>query len=229
MIHCRMCSARLPRSGRLCRECEFEIDRARATAESNTGLSSLAPLIDDSRLIDGIVSQWSARLHSPIMLVVALAVGVTTAAALHVVQRPHVPTESESVMIGRDLTGIRARSLPMSGAASRSGDSAAAASPSIEKLPSARRDAEPPDPVIRTFTTTATAAPSPAVVATSEASSGSYDYDRVLGLARELDRCARESPFVRIACDEQAHIRYCDRAGSRIPQCALQNARDDRG
>ena len=50
MTHCRMCSQRLTRPGRLCRECERELDRARATAESAGNLSSALPLIDAARM-----------------------------------------------------------------------------------------------------------------------------------------------------------------------------------
>jgi len=41
MMHCRMCSQRLPRPGRLCRECEREIDRERAAVEGFAAVVAL--------------------------------------------------------------------------------------------------------------------------------------------------------------------------------------------
>ena len=43
MMRCRMCSQRLPRPGKLCRECERELDRARLAANTVAGLAPLGP------------------------------------------------------------------------------------------------------------------------------------------------------------------------------------------
>ena len=49
MTKCRMCSQRLTRPGKLCRECERELQRARAAAASVDTLSSAIPVIDAGR------------------------------------------------------------------------------------------------------------------------------------------------------------------------------------
>jgi hypothetical protein len=109
-MHCRMCSQRLTRPGRLCRECEQELERARAAAASLDNLSSESPLIDTARQTVAEAVSWTERLRSrPTVVVAALSIGIASALVLYVVQASHAAGKPESVMIDRDLSTIRPR------------------------------------------------------------------------------------------------------------------------
>jgi hypothetical protein len=226
MSQCRMCSQRLTRPGRLCRECERELERARAVAQSVGNLSSAAPLVDNARMAADSIG-WAARMTArPGVIAVAFSIGIAAAAALYVVQGSHAAGASESVMIDRDLSKIRPRErrgaappLAVSAPANAAADGVA----SRKALHSASRR-EPivvgmaatgsrPEPgstnMGRTATATRVERPSPPIA-----------HDRVLGLAAALDACSSESLFARIACEQRAKTRYCEGAEGRIPQCA---------
>jgi len=107
-MQCRMCSQRLTRPGRLCRECDQELARARALAAAVDGLSPVAPLAGASTVDDLLVS--TARLTSPpALVVVAFVVGIVAAIAVYSVERSHASGSGESVMIDRDLSNVRPR------------------------------------------------------------------------------------------------------------------------
>jgi hypothetical protein len=109
MMHCRMCSQRLTRPGKLCRECERELQRARDAGASVGELTPPAPMIGASRMAGTLL----ARLRSPGPVVAAaFAVGVLSAVSLHVVRYSTAATSPVSVMLERDHGGARVRAFP---------------------------------------------------------------------------------------------------------------------
>lgn len=109
MMHCRMCSQRLTRPGKLCRECERELQRARYAGVSMDELLPSAPMIGASRM----AGTWLARLRSPGPVVAAaFAVGVVSAATLHVVRYATAAAASGSVMLERGAGDARVRAFP---------------------------------------------------------------------------------------------------------------------
>lgn len=184
-MQCRMCSQRLTRPGKLCRECERELDRARAAAASVDDLSSAVPLIDAGGRTTAESIGWPQLRSRPTVLVMAFSVGLATAVAVYAVRGSHVADKPASVMIDRDLSHVRPRE--------------------------ARPPALPPSH-------SGTAKVASMAVVSHQADAA---FDRVLGLADALDRCARELPFARMTCEHRARTHYCTAPGSnRIPQCA---------
>jgi len=222
-MDCRMCSQRLPRPGRLCRECEQELNLARSTAKTVDGLSAPAPDVDERLPMLGAVG-WAARLPRSTAIVAAFAVGITVAVAVYALNGSPGAGPGRSVMIDRDLSAVRARASHRSfGGAS--GDAAAAGSADVAaRKPARASDAPMAMPIAATVST------APVVVSVqrsphdervaSAASRAPVAYDRVLGLADALDGCAPESPFARLACEQRARAQYCEGANGRIPQCA---------
>jgi hypothetical protein len=241
MMHCRMCSQRLTRPGKLCRECEREVQRAQAAAASVDTLSSAVPLIDAAQLADGS-SGWTGRLRPrPSVLAVAFAVGMATVAAMYVMQGSQASARPESVMIDRDLSKVTPRDVrAATRAVARDDEPAAAPAAAIAKP----ADAIARTPVVAvaanavhaasvTATPHAAAARTPAHLvpaadpAPAAAAPGSRSADdRVLTLAAAVDACARETLFARIACEHRARARYCEGAAGVIPQCAEPPPRD---
>jgi hypothetical protein len=71
------------------------------------------------------------------------------------------------------------------------------------------------------------ASASPAVVVAAAAPPATpAAYDRVLAFSDALAKCAPETFFSRIACEQRARIRYCDGVAQRLPQCADMLPRD---
>jgi hypothetical protein len=229
MTHCRMCSQRLPRPGRLCRECERELDRARATAESAGNLSSALPLIDAARMATADSAGASGRFKSrPTVLVAAFSVGIATAAALYLFQQSHATDPRESVMIDRDLSGIAARTRAYE--TTRADPSAAVPHTQVapRKTP---REAERREPVMMAIASTGARSPAQPDEATplraaAPVASLPAAYDRVLGLADALDACAHESLFDRMVCEHRARTRFCEGAEGQIAQCIQTPQRD---
>ena len=82
-MHCRMCSQRLTHAGKLCRECERELQRARTAAASVDTLASTVPPIDAARMASADSSGWARRIRSrPTVLVAAFSVGIATAGSV---------------------------------------------------------------------------------------------------------------------------------------------------
>ena len=199
-MHCRMCSQRLPRPGRLCRECEQELNFSRSAAKALATMSSPNPGMDESLLMSAATG-WTSRLPRSTVFVAALAAGISVAAAFGL-DGWRGATPRDSVMIDRNLAAIHARaSRPTSAAPSRGTAVAANTGMSLERSPDNPRVA-------------------------SATSGASVAYDRVLALANALDGCALESPFARLACEERARASYCHDAGGRIPQCADASPQD---
>ena len=248
-MKCRMCSQRLTRPGRLCRECERELERARSTAASVGDLSSAVPLSDAARMATVDPVGWTGGFRArPTVVVAAFSVGITIAAALHVVQGSQAGGKSESVMIDRDLRSVRPREYRVPADVPVRVDNSGNGVAQRNSVPASQRR----EPVVHTIAPTASRSPAamanqprlvpaaaaavsvPAAAAavsvpaaaTAVSEPAPAAYDRVLGLADALDTCSHESLFARIACEHRARTRYCDGATSRIPQCAEQAPRE---
>jgi hypothetical protein len=101
-----MCSQRLTRPGRLCRECERELDRERVAAD---GLAAVIEL-PDSPATDREAA-WPAAVRSrPAALITAFVIGIGIAAGLYAAHGGRTTQDAgTSVMIDRDLSGIKPR------------------------------------------------------------------------------------------------------------------------
>ena len=208
-MHCRMCSQRLPRPGRLCRECEQELNFGRSSATTLGGAPSPDP---DARL----AMLGAVRLPRATIVVGAFAAGITLAAAVYALNPwPGIGTRG-SVMIDRDLSSIRARAPHRSAAGGAAG---ATNGDEASRMPARSADAPGPMPVVATASSTDVQRSPRDERAASTASQTRVAYDRVLGLANALDGCAPESPFARLACEQRARARFCEGADGRMPQC----------
>lgn len=256
MMQCRMCSQRLTRPGKLCRECERELGRARAVAASVDTLS--VPLIDASRMAGTLpADSWRARLRSrPALLVTAFSIGLATASAAYVAQRTHAMSAPASVMLDRDLRNVRPRSFGAPATArvanfQPTGSPSAAAPQRAENALPAPAPESPPrhasaaramrivsGVATATGTTldpqqTAAAAdrsnPVLMPVGAAAPAGAANGLDRVLALSNALDTCAQEPLFSRIACEYRARLEYCAGAGARIAQCGDNEGPVDHG
>lgn len=201
-MHCRMCSQRLPRPGRLCRECEQELDFARS-ARPGAGLA-LASQPDPL-----LLTEANERVRvppRPVVVAAAFAVGLSAAAAIYAIHASWSTGKRESVMVDRPVDAGRGRLPPRPARESVVGIETPAIVPVTASAPGAQ---EPPNGRI------AVASPPTR-----------RPFDRVLGLADALDTCAREPVFARIACESKARARYCDGAAASIPQCAEAASRE---
>jgi hypothetical protein len=207
-----MCSQRLPRPGRLCRECEQELNLGRSSASTLGGTLSADPDAD-ARL--GLLGA-GVRLPRSTIVVSAFVAGVTLAAAVYALNPWPATRPRGSVMIDRDLSAIPARAPHRSAA----GGAAGGMSGDVASRAPARTDDAPvPVPVVATASATDVQSSTRDERAASTASQARVAYDRVLGLANALDGCAPQSPFARLACEQRARARYCEGADGRIPQC----------
>lgn len=218
MMHCRMCSQRLPRPGKLCRECERELDRARLAANTVAGLAPLGPAFAPPT-IEELPGEGASgarfRLRAP-LVAAAFALGLAGAAALYAGQRAGASGHDASVMLDRDVSHVTPRLFapPQPPAAPAVAQVAAPEAKSAPARASAPRPAQ-----------VHVAAAPPAAQATE--ATDPRPLDRVLALSDALQRCASQTFFERLACEQRARMRYCDGAGS-LPQCA-QNAPRDTG
>jgi len=112
MTQCRMCSQRLTGPGKLCRDCEREIERARMAGVSVDEWSAV-PLIDASRVAP--TEEGAGRLgrrHSRgSMIAAAFTVGLIGAMAFDIALRSDAAAVPGSVMLDRDISGLHARSF----------------------------------------------------------------------------------------------------------------------
>jgi hypothetical protein len=235
-----MCSQRLTGAGRLCRECDRELARARALAESVEGVAWVTPLVDAAREADDRWV-WTARLPSrPAMLFAAFVVGIGAAITFYAIDV--TGPRDGSVMLGRDLSGIRPREqrLPVAFAGEQRAavpsehvsDVVAMRSVQTQRTPASshRANVVSTTPAGTKRQTDAADAPQSAqtVAMTAEVvPTGAEPYDRVLGLADALDGCSHQPIFGRIACEHRARERFCNDPGAlQIPQCADRPPRD---
>ncbi|HEX6136336.1 MAG TPA: hypothetical protein VF059_01650 [Casimicrobiaceae bacterium] len=203
MTCCRMCSQPLTRPGRLCRECESELDRERLAAASIGDLgASLLPLEASRPAEPGAQEGWQTRLWSrPLLVVGAFSIGLASAGTLYVAQRSLTPPGAESVMLDRDVSHVTPRLF----AAGRDAD-AASTQPAEQPRGSAR--------------------PRTVTLASASAADARHGLDRALALADALARCGAQRFFDRLACEQRARTRYCNGAGGGLPQCSDEAPRD---
>ena len=101
-----MCSQRLTRPGRLCRECERELDRERAAAD---GLAAVVELPDSAGGLE--VARFGALRSRSVALAAAFAIGIGIAGGVYVATGVPSRDAGASVMIDRDLSGIKPRAV----------------------------------------------------------------------------------------------------------------------
>jgi hypothetical protein len=248
MTHCRMCSQRLTRSGRLCRECERELTRARMAGIPIEPPASPATS-EVARIAMTANGAASTRLlgRAPVIVAV-LSIGAAVAATFHIAGRSDAAVAPRSVMLERDLSDLRPRTfVPVAARAAVSEPRAASEPPapraamesSALRAAAVASEAAPntlpgnPRPrVVRISSVGGNAAasieqaaPVAAERAPSPASAPASRYDRVLAFSDSLARCAEESFFARLVCEERARSRFCNGA-SDLPQCAPAPPRD---
>lgn len=218
MMQCRMCSQRLPRPGRLCRECDRELERARHAGLSIGEPASAAPSVEGSRIA---LAGWRVRAPGPV-IAAAFSVGLVAAIALHVVDKSEAAVTHGSVML--DSHGARASRhvsvgdaspLPVS-AGGEAPASAPAPATAVKMAPPVRMHA-PRDPAIAPHE----ASEAPAHIAlAAPASLETHDTAEVAGrLGDALALCGGEHFIARPACEERARLRYCTDAAAPA-QCA---------
>ena len=230
MMQCRMCSQRLPRPGRLCRECDRELERARHAGVSIGEAASAVPSVDGSPIA---VIGWRVRAPGPI-IAAAFSVGVVAAIALHVIDKSEAAVTHGSVML--DTAGARASRRVSVGEASPLPVSARGEVPASAPAPapvSAAAPATAPAAAVKMAAPLRAHASRDAPIAPREVTDvpahialaapasgdtrGATDVAGSLGDALAL--CAGEHFIARPACEERARARYCTDAAAPA-QCA---------
>jgi hypothetical protein len=248
MTHCRMCSQRLTRPGRLCRECERELTRARMAGIpiEPPALPATSEVARMAMAANGVAPN---RLLGRAPLIVAvLSIGAAVAATFHVAGRSDAAVAPRSVMLERDLSDLRPRAFVPVGARAagverRAASEAPAPPASIDSsavhAAAVASDGAPNAPpgnsrprVVRVSSvggdagaSIEQAAPVAAERAPERVSGPASRYDRVLAFSDALARCAEESFFARLVCEQRARSRFCNGA-SDLPQCTSAPPRD---
>jgi hypothetical protein len=219
-MQCRMCSQRLPRPGRLCRECDRELERARYAGVAIGELAPAMPSIDTSRMA---ASGWRARVRSPGPIVAAaFSVGVVAAVALHVVDKSEAAVTHGSVMLdARAASALRRVAVGDASSLARADESEPPLTPSA-RAPAPRPAAPARADASRNAASVVQVASEPATkialaAATAHETNIVPDPDRMLDDA--LAHCSGERFLARPACEEHARARYCSDAAASA-QCA---------
>ena len=221
MMQCRMCSQRMTRAGKLCRECERELERARQVG-ATVGESARDAFVDVPAS-----AGWPWMLRAPVVIIAAaFAAGVAGAVALHVADASRGRVASRSVMVDAVLSpGLRQISLGVSQPPSTEPDEVnVKANRRVAAAPPARarQAVSPPALAQQTVSPPLMAAPEVRQVAIpmppSRASGAHANPAHALDDA--LARCADEAFFARPACEERARTRHCADAAAPLPQCA---------
>ena len=224
MKHCRLCSQRLTRPGRLCRECECELARARY---AGLPIGELAPAVtsaDTSRMAGG---EWLRRARAPgSMVAIAFAIGIAATVTLQLVERSEAAVAGASVMLGSQFAPPREVSIVSPGAAAAQAD--------LQPVPVAagatvdvRSGPLPAKPATHEKARVASATPihgasveQPATPPASE-SVAAPARDAGAALGEALARCG-DGPFLaRPDFEERARARYCE-AATPLPQCVAR-------
>jgi len=212
MMQCRMCSQRLTRPGKLCRECERELARARQAAASVDGAGTAVPEIEPDQLVSAsALAAWQRRGVRVPLVVAAFVLGIGATAGVYTMQR--TTGAGESVMLDRDVTRVQPRVLPSRATRSeREGDELRGAAHAVNVVPAVQVRETPKRRLV--------------AVTSQPASEEPVRFDRVLALSDALAQCAPEPFFSRLACEQRARTRYCDGATGRLPQCPEEFPRD---
>jgi hypothetical protein len=210
MMQCRMCSQRLTRPGKLCRECERELARARQATASVEGLGTAMPELED-QLASSAPSIWQWRSVRVPLAVAAFVLGIGATAGVYTMQR--TAGAGESVMLDRDVTRVQPRMLPSRATRTeRDGDELRGAARAVNVVTAVQVREAPKRRLV--------------AVTSQPPSEEPVRFDRVLALSDALAQCAPESFFSRLACEQRARTRYCDGAAGQLPQCPAEFPRD---
>jgi len=223
MTQCRMCSQRMTRPGRLCRECERELQRARYAGVS---LGEIDPTLASAEASRVVANDWLARLRTPgSAMAVAFAIGVSATVALHVADNSEAAVAHGSVMLdAQQMSHLRQVSI-VSASAAADEQAASAVEPvrSVAAKSSsapARVRAAPPATTIAQ----ADADEEPRASAQQSAVQAAPTLDASHALGDALAHCGDEPFLARPSCEQKARARYCDSAAP-LPQCIVP-ARD---
>lgn len=239
MRQCRMCSQRLTRPGRLCRECERELDRAR---HAGVAIGELAPVLsplDASRIAGDAGLRWPRPPGA--LIAAAFAIGVTGAIALHAVESSsHAAVATDSVMfdarpatrsqrVSPDATPTAAHDA-QPGAASAAAARVPREAPATPATPAARvanvtRGPEPGTAASASAARPGSTVRTVAIVAHEPPVESRASSDSPGALEDALSRCGEERFFARPACEERARTRYCVAGAEQSPQC-VRSTRD---
>jgi len=228
-MRCRICSELVSGHGKICEDCKVELDHrrmaaaeVRATDAAATALPPSMPLIDTSRSASALSHKlWGTTPQSrAIALAAACSVAVASAAAAYFEWR-----------------SIAFRDSPAAAAyLSRAGDAMSDELSSTEPFAPSTTRAAGTDSVSRS------AAPTPARQQVSEprhlaVGKGSPTEPKSITtsvgdgptLAGALSSCKSEFLLVRLACEQLARARYCERKTGQVPECPQTPIFADRG
>jgi len=224
MKQCRMCSQRLTRPGRLCRECERELSRARYVGLS-AGEPPLVAALPETLPMAG--NEWLAHVRAPASVVaIAFAFGVAATVTLQVIEHSEAAVAHDSVMLGSHAASVRQVSIVSPGTASANASSEpvpvdASATVDVTSAPVSTR------PPKRTVGVTRVAAPVQTadsthallnVPAAADSAPAPAHVDAGAALDEALARCGEEPFLARPDCEQRARARYCDATNS-LPRC----------
>jgi len=224
MKQCRMCSQRLTRPGRLCRECERELSRARYVGLS-AGEPPLVAALPETLPMAG--NEWLAHVRAPASVVaIAFAFGVAATVTLQVIEHSEAAVAHDSVMLGSHAASVRQVSIVSPGTASANASSEpvpvdASATVDVTSAPVSTR------PPKRTVGVTRVAAPVQTadsthallnVPAAADSAPAPAHVDAGAALDDALARCGEEPFLARPDCEQRARARYCDATNS-LPRC----------
>jgi len=224
MKQCRMCSQRLTRPGRLCRECERELSRARYVGLS-AGEPPLVAALPETSPMAG--NEWLAHVRAPASVVaIAFAFGVAATVTLQVIEHSEAAVAHDSVMLGSHAASVRQVSIVSPGTASANASSEpvpvdASATVDVTSAPVSTRPAK------RTVGGTRVAAPVQTadsthallnVPAAADSPPAPAHVDAGAALDDALARCGEEPFLARPDCEQRARARYCDATNS-LPRC----------
>jgi len=224
MKQCRMCSQRLTRPGRLCRECERELSRARYVGLS-AGEPPLVAALPETLPMAG--NEWLAHVREPASVVaIAFAFGVAATVTLQVIEHSEAAVAHDSVMLGSHAASVRQVSIVSPGTASANASSEpvpvdASATVDVTSAPVSTR------PPKRTVGGTRVAAPVQTadsthallnVPAAAVSAPAPAHVDAGAALDDALARCGEEPFLARPDCEQRARARYCDATNS-LPRC----------
>ena len=226
MTQCRMCSQRMTRPGRLCRECERELQRARYVGVS---LGDIEPTLAAAEASRVVANDWLARLRTPgSAIAVAFAIGVSATVAMHIADNSEAAVTHGSVMLdAQQMSHLRQVSIVSASAAAD--EASPQATSDVEPVRTSKAKSSPGARV-----RVAAAAPTMAQAETDEephaspqqsaAHAAPPTLDASHALNDALARCGGEPFLARPSCEQQARARYCDSAAP-LPQCIVP-ARD---
>lgn len=227
MTQCRMCSQRMTRPGRLCRECERELARARYAGVS---LGEVEPTLASAEASRVVANDWLARLRTPgSAIAVAFAIGVSATVALHVADNSEAAVAHGSVMLdAQQMSHLRQVSIVSASAAADDATPQATSAPEPVRSIAAKSSPAPARargaPPAATIAQAETGEEPRASVQPFAVQPAAPTLDASHALADALAHCGDEPFLARPSCEQKARARYCDSAAP-LPQCIVP-ARD---